>query len=73
MLKIVLFFYLLTLYRAKKKMHVPVTVRFPDHVFNENIYNEGVYLTLPPHIFLRPSEVWIMLHLGSVGCEFRMK
>ena len=54
-------------------MHVPVTVRFPDHVFNENIYNDVVHLTLPPHIFLRPSKVRIMLHLGSVRCEFRIK
>ena len=23
---------------------------------------EAVYLTLPPHIFFRPSKVWIMLY-----------
>ena len=32
-------------------MHMPVTARFPNHAFNENIYNEGVHLALPPHFF----------------------
>ena len=37
--------------QIEEKTHVPITVRFPDHVFNESKYNEGVHLTLRPHIF----------------------
>ena len=51
MLKIVLFFIFTDLIQIKEKMHVPVTARFPNHAFNENIYNEGVHLALPPHFF----------------------
>ena len=39
MLKIDLFFIITNLIQIKEKTHVPVTVRFPDYVFNESIHN----------------------------------
>ena len=34
-----------------------------------NVSEEVVHLTLPPHIFFRPSKVWSVLHHGSVGAS----
>ena len=38
-LKIDLFFIITNLIQIKEKTHVPVTVHFPDYVFNESIHN----------------------------------
>ena len=38
MLKIVLFFIFPKLIQINEKMHVQVTVCFPDYAFNENIH-----------------------------------
>ena len=47
---------------------LPETLIWNKFNFGYQIY-EGVHLTLPPHIFFHPSEIWSMLHHGSVGAS----
>ena len=61
------------LIQIQEKTHVPVTVRFPDYAFNENIYNVMMFIWNCLLIFFRPSKVWSMLHHGLLRCEFRIK
>ena len=53
-------------YTDKRYFTVPQIIRW-----SEGVDGEGIHLTLPPHIFFRPSKVWSVFMVS--GGDFRIK